>query len=100
MTPESEPAVFTTCWPKIGSNEASSYFCTFYNRTHFPYWIANSRVLIKDYPFFITSIPSGCYLDKFLMNLFAWFCGSIISGHLLVLSMIIPFYVELSSFGN
>ncbi len=48
----------------------------------------------------MTSIPYGCSFDKFLMNLFAWFWGSIIKGHLLVLSMIIPFYVELSSFGS
>lgn len=34
------------------------------------------------------------------MNLFAWFWGSIIKGHLLVLSIIIPFYVDVSSFGK
>ncbi len=34
------------------------------------------------------------------MNLFAWLWGSIINGHRFVLSIIIPFYVDVSSFGN
>lgn len=100
ITPESEPPDFTTSWARIGSNDASSSFCTFYNRTHLPYCTANSRVRIKVSPILTTSIPSGCYLERFLMNLFAWFWGSIIRGHLLVLSMMIPFSVLLSSLGN
>ena len=100
ITPESEPPVFTTSWAKIGSKEASSYFWTFSRRTHFPYWTANSKVLMIDSPILTTSMPSGCYLAIFLINLFAWFWGSIIKGHLLVLSIMIPFSVEVSSFGS
>ena len=100
MIPESEPPDLCTYCAKIGSSEASNSFCTFSSRTHLPYCTANSNVLIKVSPTLTTSIPSGCYFDKFLINLLAWFCGSIIKGHLLVLSMMIPFSVELSSFGN
>lgn len=100
MTPESDPPDFTTYWARIGSREASNSFCTPSSKTHFPYWTASSRVRMSVYPILTTSIPYGCSLLKFLMNLFAWYCGSIIKGHLRVLSIIIPFYVELSSFGS
>lgn len=100
MTPESDPPDFWIYWAKIGSSDASNYFWTFSSNTHLPYCTANYKVLIKVSPTLTTSIPSGCYLDKFLMNLLAWFWGSIIKGHLLVLSIMIPFSVELSSFGS
>jgi len=100
MTPESEPPVLTTYWAKIGSKDASSYFWTFSNKTHFPYWTASSRVLMIESPIFTTSIPSGCYFARFLMNLLACVWGSIIKGQRLVLSMMIPFSVEVSSLGN
>ena len=100
MIPESDPPERWTSWAKIGSKDASSYFWTFSSKTHLPYWTASYKVLINVYTTLTTSIPSGCYFDKFLINLFAWFWGSIINGHLLVLSMMIPFSVELSSLGS
>lgn len=92
---------FTTYYNRIGSNEGSKSFATFSIITHFPNYIASSRVRIKLLSFILSiSIPSSCSLPRFFMNLLAYVYGSIINGYLLLLSIIIPFSIDVSSFGN
>ena len=43
---------------------------------------------------------SASSLPKFLMNLFAWFYGSIMSGHLRDLNIMIPFSIDRLSLGR
>lgn len=91
----------TTFCNKTGYSEGSRSLPTPSKRTHLPNWIASSIVLIKLASVVLTTlIPYSCLDPRFLINLLAWLWGSIIKGHLFVLSMMIPFYVEVSSFGN
>ena len=62
----------TTCYNSIGSNEGSKSLATFSIMTHFPNYIASSRVRIKLLSFiFRISMPSSCSLPRFFMNLLA-----------------------------
>lgn len=91
----------TIYYCKIDSRLGSKSVPTFSNKTILPNYTDNSIVFIKLGSFiFIISIPSLCSLPIFLINLLAYVYGSIINGHLLDLSIIIPFSVEVSSLGN
>mmetsp|Transcript_139279 Transcript_139279/g.362084 ORF Transcript_139279/g.362084 Transcript_139279/m.362084 type:complete len:218 (-) Transcript_139279:9076-9729(-) len=85
----------------MGSSAGSRLMPMFSKRIHFPNWIPNSNVLRKFFSLNLhTSMPVSVSLPMFLMYLFACRCGSIISGHRLERSMMMPFSIESASFGR
>jgi len=91
------------CCNRIGSNAGSNSSPMFSKSTHFPNWIANSKLLSK-LP--SDNLNTSSYtavsglVPRFLTNLLAWVYGSIMRGHLLDLNMIIPFSIERLSLGR
>ena len=87
------------CFSKMGLRAGSNYSPTFSSNTGWPNWMAFSNVLKKlGSDSFITLSFLCIYI--FLIHLLAWPCGSIQSGHLLDLKIMIPFYSEKESDGK